>query len=228
MSRFKFPLLAALAVLALTSTAESQQQPRFCPFPCSPEAPASPERAPGTKPKKLFTFKAAVVALTEDPTLRADFERGLVAKAREHRYDAITSYDVVPNLEDAQSRKLVKALTAKGVKGVLMVRPAAIGPGSSLDALKDAVSPAVLADMKSFAKSVSRTGGSDPIAIVHLGIYMIDLSKPEPVNSGAVWLDEPVQDRAEGIDRIQDLIIANLDAARPAIRKHLGMPPLPE
>jgi hypothetical protein len=204
MSRVGFALLA-FAALALTGAADSQQ-----------------------KPKKLFTFKVAVVALTQDPMLRAEFERGLVEKGREHRYDAITSYDVVPNIEDVQSKKFVKALTAKGAKAVLMVRPAAVGPGSSLDAVKDDVSPAVLADMKSFAKSVSASGGDELIAIVHLGIYMIDLSKPEPVNSGAVWLDEPVKDRAEGIARLQDLILANLDEARPAIRKHLGMPPLPE
>ena len=36
-------------------------------------------------------FKAAVVALTEDPALRADFERQLVAKGREHNYDGVAS-----------------------------------------------------------------------------------------------------------------------------------------
>jgi hypothetical protein len=108
-----------------------------------------------------------------------------------------------------------------------MVRPAAIGPGSSLDAVKDEVSPAVLADMRSFAKKVSASGGDDVIAIVHLAMYTIVFSKPDPLTSGAVWLDEPVKDRAEGIERLQDLIIANLDAARPEIREHFGMPPLP-
>jgi hypothetical protein len=40
------------------------------------------------------------------------------------------------------------------------------------------------------------------------------------VSSGAVWLDEPVQDRAEAIARLQDLVIENLDAARPGIRRY--------
>ena len=184
MIRARFAILAAYAVFALTGTASSQQQPQ-----------------------KLFAHKAAIVALTDDPILREEFERGLVAKAREHRYNAVTSYDLVPKVDDVQSRTFVKTLSAKGVKTVLMVRPAAIGPGSSLDAVKDEVSPAVLADMRSFAKKVSASGGDDV--------------------AGAVWLDEPVKDRAEGIERLQDLIIANLDAARPEIREHFGMPPLP-
>jgi hypothetical protein len=46
------------------------------------------------------------------------------------------------------------------------------------------------------------------------------------VAPGAVWLDAPVKDRDEGIARLQDLIVANVDAARPAIRKHYGLPPL--
>jgi len=207
MSRANFVVLAAFVAFvafAFTGTLSAQQQPR-----------------------KLFTFKVAVVALTSDPMLRADFERGLVAKAREHRYDAVTSYDLVPKLDDVQGSKFMKTLNAKGVKTVLLVRPAAIGPGSSLDALKDDVSPAVLADMKKFAKNVSASGGDELIAIVHLGIYMIDRSKPEPIDSGAVWLDEPVTDRAEGIERLEDLIVANVDAARPEIRERLGMPPLP-
>jgi len=52
--------------------------------------------------------------------------------------------------------------------------------------------------------------------------------KPELVSSGAVWLDEPVTDRAEGIKRLQGLILTNVDAVRPSIRRHLGLPPLPE
>jgi hypothetical protein len=180
------------------------------------------------KPKKLFTFKAAVVALTSDPALRADFERGLVAKGREHRYNVVTSYDLVPDVESVQDKDFMKTLNAKGIKTVMIVRPAAVGPGVSFDAIKDSVSPAVLADMRTFAKDVSSSGSDELIALVHLGIYMIDLKKPQLVNSGAVWLDEPVQDRAEGIARLQDLIIANLDAARPEIRERLGMPPLPE
>jgi hypothetical protein len=42
-----------------------------------------------------------------------------------------------------------------------------------------------------------------------------------------VWLDENVRDRAQGIARLEDLIADNVDAARPALRQRLGLPPLP-
>jgi hypothetical protein len=207
--RPKFAVLAACAALALAGAALAQQ-------------PSQPQPQ-----QRVFTFKAAIVALTDDPKLRESFERQLVAKAREHRYDAVTSYDLVPKVADVRSKSFIKTLAAKGVKVVLMVRPAAIGAGSSLDAVKDEVSPAMLQDMKSFAKAVSPPGGTDLIAVVHLAIYAIDTGKPELLSPGAVWLDEPVTDRAEGIARLQDLIVKNVDAARPALRQYLGMPPLP-
>jgi hypothetical protein len=81
--------------------------------------------------------------------------------------------------------------------------------------------------MREFAREVSPSAGAnDLIAVVHLAIYMIDSGKPELVAPGAVWLDEPVKDRAEGIARLEDLIVVNVDKARPAIRQHYGLPPL--
>jgi hypothetical protein len=209
--RLRFAAVAACAALAVASAASAQQQ----------QSQQQPQ------PQRVFTFKAAVVALTDDPKLREDFERELVAKARDHRYDAVTSFDLVPKVADVRSKSFIKTLAAKGVKMVLMVRPAAIGAGSSLDAVRKEVSPAMLQDMKSFAKAVSPPGGHDLIAVVHLAIYAIDTGKAELLSPGAVWLDEPVKDRAEGIARLQDLIVANVDAARPAMRAYFGMPPLP-
>src|SRR5215831_16628643 len=94
-----FKLLVACGLVALSSAASAQQ-------------PA----------QQIVTFKAAVVALTDDAKLREDFERSLVAKAREHRYDAVTSYDLVPKVDDVHNRNFIKTLTAKGVQTVLMVR----------------------------------------------------------------------------------------------------------
>jgi hypothetical protein len=195
----KFPLLVALTALAVAGGASAQ---------------------------RVFTFKSAIVALSDDAQLRAEFERTLAAKARDRRYDVVTSYDLVPKISDVNKRGFVRRLAAQGVKVVLMVRPAAIGPGASLDSVKGDVSPEVLADMRGFAKQVSASGASELIAVVHLAIYMIDTGTSELVSAGAVWLDEPVTDRAQGISRLQDLIVENVDAARPGIRKYLGMPPL--
>ena len=180
----------------------------------------------GTALAQEIRYKSAVVALTDDPALRAEFERTLVAKAREHDYDAVTSYDLVPTVADVKSKDFVDTMLANGVKAVMMIRPAAIGPGASLDSVRKEVSPKVLADMRDFAKKVSDSDGNDLIAVVHMAIYLFYGRDPELISSGAVWLDEPVTDRAEAMSRLQDLVVANVDAARPAIRRYYRLPPL--
>jgi len=180
----------------------------------------------GTALAQEIRYKSAVVALTDDPALRAEFERTLVAKAREHDYDAITSYDLVPTVADVKSKDFVDTMLANGVKAVMMIRPAAIGPGASLDSVRKEVSPKALADMRDFAKKVSDSDGNDLIAVVHMAIYLFYGRDPELISSGAVWLDEPVTDRAEAMSRLQDLVVANVDAARPAIRRYYRLPPL--
>ena len=171
-------------------------------------------------------FKAAVVALTEDAALRADFERQVVAKARERNYDAITSYDLVPDVSDVDNRVFVDAMLANNVDVVLLLRPAAIGPGSSLDSVRKEVSAKTLTDMRNFAKKVSESGGDDLIAVVHMAVYLFYGRDLEVISSGAIWLDEPVQDRAEAIVRLQDLTLDNIDAARPAIRRYYRLAPI--
>jgi hypothetical protein len=172
-------------------------------------------------------YKAAVVALTEDPALRADFERQLVAKARERNYDTVTSYDLVPNVTDVDSREFVDTMLANKIDVVWLIRPAAVGPDSSLDSVRKQVSAKTLTDMRDFARKVSDSDGDDLIAVVHMAVYVFYTRDPVVVSSGAVWLDEPVQDRAEGVARVQDLVLDNIDAARPAIRRHYRLAPVP-
>lgn len=174
----------------------------------------------------VVTYKSAVVALAEDPALRAEFEEGLVAKALEHDYDAVTSYDLVPDVTDVDDRRFLRTLASDGVRMVLMVRPAAVGPGSSLESVRDAVSPELLTDMRKFARDISSSDGDDLIAVVHMAIYEISERDAVLVSSGAVWLDEEAPTRAEQVDRLQDLIVANVDAVRPKIRNLLGLPGL--
>jgi hypothetical protein len=171
-------------------------------------------------------YKVAVVALTDDSALRADFERQLVAKARERNYDAVTSYDLVPRVTDVDNREFVDIMLANNIDVVLLLRPAAIGPGSSLDSVRKEVSARTLTDMRDFAKTVSSSDGDDLIAVVHMAVYLFYGRDPEVISSGAIWLDEPVQDRAEGIGRLQDLALENIDAARPAIRRYYRLAPL--
>ncbi|HEX6993347.1 MAG TPA: hypothetical protein VF339_04295 [Gammaproteobacteria bacterium] len=174
----------------------------------------------------VVTYKSAVVALAEDPAFRAEFEEGLVEKALEHDYDAVTSYDLVPDVTDIDNKRFLRVLASDGVRMVLMVRPAAVGPGASLESVRDEVSPELLADMRRFAKDASSSDGDDLIAVVHMAIYEISEDDAVLVSSGAVWLDEDVATPAEGNERLQDLIVANVDAVRPKIRSLLGLPRL--
>ena len=174
------------------------------------------------------TFKSAVVALTEDAALRQGFESELVAVAKSRAYDAVTSYDITSDVASLDTDEFLEALASRGIQAVLMVRPAAVGEGASLESVRNEVSSRTFSDMQRFARRPSGPGTDELIAVVHLAIYTLTAKKPELVSSGAVWLDEPVTDRAEGIKRLQGLILANVDAVRPSIRRHLGLPPLPQ
>jgi hypothetical protein len=59
-----------------------------------------------------------------------------------------------------------------------------------------------------------------------MGIYLLEEGEPELLSSGAVWLDEEVENREQGLERLRALVLGNVDAVRPAIREHLGLPPL--
>jgi hypothetical protein len=180
----------------------------------------------GVQAQEPVTLKSTVVTLAAQPELRAQFERGLVDKARALQYNAVPSYDLVPDVTNVDDRDFIKRMLTNGVGAVLMVRPASVGPGASLESVKEAVSPATYANMRAFARELSRTGEEDVLAVVHLAIYLISIDGAELIGSGAVWLDEPNPSREEAIERLQNLIVANVNGVRPAIREHLGLPPL--
>jgi hypothetical protein len=173
-----------------------------------------------------ITYKAAVVALADEPAVRAEFEEALVTKAREHRYDAITTYDIAPEVRDLDDDDFLDLLEANGVRTVLMLRPAAIGEGASLESVRNEVSPRLLSDMQRFAKEVGSANANEMIVVVHMAIYLVENGDPELLSSGAVWLDQEVDSREQGLERLRDLVLGNVDAVRPAIRRHLGLPPL--
>ncbi len=173
-----------------------------------------------------ITLKSAVVALAAQPNLRAEFEEGLVAKALELDYDTVTSYDIVPDVEDVDDADFIERLTANGIGAILMMRPAAVGAGSTLESVRDSVSPNIYSNMQAFARKLSPSGEEDILAVVHMCIYLITEDGAQLLSAGAVWLDEPNPSQEEAIERLQNLIMANVDAVRPAIRQHLGLPPL--
>jgi len=183
--------------------------------------------ASGALAQTPVTLKSAVVALTDDPALRAEVEDALVVKAREHNYDAVASHTIVADITDADSRAFTRTLAGSGVQLVLMLRPSAVGEVSSLESVRAEVPPEMFERMREFAGEVSTANTDDLIAVVHLGIYALSDGDATVLSSGAVWLDEDVPTREEGIARLLDLVVTNIDGIRPAIRSHLGLPPLP-
>lgn len=176
--------------------------------------------------QEVVTPRSAIVALTDDPELRRSFEDQMVATALSYRYDAVVSYDIVPNIADMDRRRIAAQLEAENVQVVLMLRPAAIGAGASLESVRNEVGPDVYESMRVFARAVSDSGSDDLIAVVHMAIYTLSDGEARLLSSGAVWLDEQVENQQQGIERLQGLIVANVNAARPAIRERLGLPPL--
>jgi hypothetical protein len=184
--------------------------------------------APVIAQQQPVTLKSAIVALVDDPAVRVDVEKSLVEKGRAHNYDAVTSYDIVPEVKRLDDAGFVRKLADQGIRAVLMLRPAAVGEGASLESVRDEVSPEVYRDMRAFAKEISDTDSDDLVAVVHMAVYTIRDGRADLVSAGAVWLDEEVANREEGIARLEDLIVRNLDEARPLIRQRLGLPPLPD
>jgi hypothetical protein len=176
--------------------------------------------------QEIVTVKMAVVALAAQPALRAEFEEGLVAKALENNYDAVTSYNLVPDVTDVDDADFIERLASEGIGGVLMMRPAAVGAGSTLESVRDAVSPDIYSNMQAFARELSTSDEEDLLAVVHMGIYVIGEGRAQLISSGAVWLDEENPSQEEGIERLQNLIVTNINGIRPAIREYLGLPPL--
>ena len=174
----------------------------------------------------VVIYKAAMVVLVEDPAVRADFEEGLAAKFREHNYDAITTYDLVPDITGVDDAGFAERLAEEGIQAILMLRPAAIGAGSTLESVRDEVSPEIYSDIEAFAGEISASGGKDLFVVVHMAIYLIAEDGVELISSGVSWLEEEAESREQGIELLQDVIVGIVNKTRPLLRQHLGLAPL--
>ena len=89
--------------------------------------------------QEVVIYKAAVVVLVEDSAVRAEFEESLAAKFREHNYDAISTYDFLPETFGVDDAGFAERLAEQVIQVILMLRPAAIGAGSTLESVRDEV-----------------------------------------------------------------------------------------
>lgn len=179
--------------------------------------------AHGALAQATLDFRFAVAVLSDDPGLREEFERGVVEKLRAADFDAVTSFDIAPT-DSLDEPRFVRDLAAGGMRGVLMLRLAGVGAGDSLDTVRQDIRPDVFRNIEQFAREVSPLGPDDTPAVVHMAIYVIDRREASLITAGATWLEEAVDGRATAVDRLQDLVVTNMESARPAIRGRLGFP----
>ena len=176
--------------------------------------------------QEAVLYKAAICVLLEDPAVRADFEESLAAKFRQHNYDAIAAYGFLPDITGVDDAGFAERLAAEGIQVILMLRPAAIGAGSTLESVREEFSPEIYSDIEAFAREISASGGKDLFAVVHMAIYLITEDGAELISSGASWLEGEAESREQGIEQLQNLIVGIVDKTRPLLRQRLGIPPL--
>jgi hypothetical protein len=170
--------------------------------------------------------KFAVVALVDDPKLRADLEDGVAAKLGGHELDAVPSHaGLAPKVREVAKADCLAALNGKHFAGVLMLRPAPLGPGSSLKTVRSSVTPQMLKDFRGFAKLVSRIDGAEAPAVVHIAVYLLEDGEPRLFTAGATWLDSDAGSRGEAVARLENLVALNLEGAAPAIRQAAAAEP---
>jgi len=174
----------------------------------------------------VVLYKSAVVVLVEDPAVRADFEESRAAKFREHNYDAITTYDLLPGTMGVDDAGFAERLAEEGIRAILMLRPAAIGAGSTLESVRDEVSPEIYSDIEAFAGEISASGGKDLFVVVHMAIYLITENGAELISSGVSWLEGEAESREQSREQLQNLIVDIVDKARPLLRQRMGFAPL--
>jgi hypothetical protein len=181
-------------------------------------------RAPA---QDVVHLRSAAVVLSDDAVLREEFRRGVVSRAVANDYDMSASYTFAPREFAVRKQAFLDDLAAKGIQTVLILRPLSIGPGTSLESVRNDVAPDVYDRMREFAAEAGKSIDDDLVAIVHLAIYIIVDDGPHLISSGAVWLDESVESQDMAVERLLDLVLSNVNAVRPGIRDHLGLPPLP-
>lgn len=164
----------------------------------------------------------AVVALVDDGELRAELEDGTAAKLEEGDLKALPSHEIVGDVGDVAGRKFLAVLGRRKLAGLLVLRPAPLGPETSLTTVRAAITPQMLRDFGGFAKRVSHIGPEEAPAVVHIAVYLLDGGDPRLLTAGATWLDAEPESRSDAAARLETLVALNIEQAAPAIRQALA------
>lgn len=170
-------------------------------------------------------LKIAVVVLSDDHETRRHLENKIVNKLLANHYDASASHVFIPNIGNIRDPKLRQKLYANGIRGVLLLRPIDVSENASIKSSKDHFSALAYDSIKAFVTD-ERYGNFDSQAVVQVSGFILSEQQATNFWSGLVWLDEPAENRKDGLEKLAELVLFNLNAARSYIRQNMGLAPL--
>lgn len=170
-------------------------------------------------------LKFAVIALSDDQSVRVRFEDYLVSSLLTDNYDAISSHEILTDLFDQSNEIVSEQLNNSGIDAVLIIGAIDTGPDASISNARETLFPENYSQIQDFIANY-RGNNFQTQVVVHVAGYLL-----EDVNSlgfwqGVLWLDEEVESEQEGIEKLADLVKFNLNQSRNLLRRRLGLPVL--
>jgi hypothetical protein len=167
----------------------------------------------------------AVVALVDDANLRAEIEDGVASKLDDEELDLVASHAVAEDVRDVAGKDFLAALRARGIGGLLVLRPAPVGADTSLATVRAEITPQILRDFRGFAKRVSSIDASEAPRVMHIAVYVLADGEPRLATAGATWLDGEPASRQDAVERLDGLVALNIQRAGAQIRDALQAGP---
>jgi len=181
---------------------------------------------PVTAQKKLGSVSFAIMALDVDTGSRRILEDAIARRLRQNDYQVSTSYSIIRDVRDIDTRTVRTRLAEAGFDAVLVIRPVDIGREASIESVQQFLTPENYQTIAEFVEDY-RGDVFNSRAVIHIVGFVLDATRSLPVWQGVMWFDEDTHSIEESRDRIVDLVEYNLNYYRPAIRQQLGFPPLP-
>lgn len=170
-------------------------------------------------------LKFTVVALSKEPSVRQSFEDELVKNLKANQYNAVASHLLVAELPDFSKPDVYKKLRGKGIQGVLLLMPIDVGKEASIKSAQPRVWSKTYDSIEAFVNGY-RGGNFNTQAVVQVSGFLISENQSSNFWQGVIWLDDTVETREEGIEKLSGLVLSNLNASRAYLRKLLGLDPL--
>ncbi len=170
-------------------------------------------------------LRFALLALTDDDQSRREFENQLVIRLQEDRFDAVASFELLPDPRGMAPGAVRRRLLDSGVQAVLILRPLELAEGTTLSPGQLQMSPG---EFTSVSRFISGYRG-DKFAVrtvVQIAGFLLQRDASQLFWHGVIWLDDTVETEQNRIDRIVDLVQFNLNNSRSALRAQLGFPAL--